>query len=90
MHRIAIQRASVAGSSPLNLRNPRFSGDIDVFHDREERVASAYAQDSALLREQGFDLQDLRREPTFYAVLVRRGDEVMKLIITDIIKRVNR
>ncbi|MBF0138074.1 MAG: hypothetical protein HQL65_17725 [Magnetococcales bacterium] len=63
----------------MNVCNPRFSGDIDLFHDREERVARAYEQDSALLRAQGFDLQDLRREPTFYAVLVRRGNEVTKL-----------
>lgn len=69
----------VAGSSPLNRNNPRYSGDIDVFHDREERVARAYAEDSALLREQGFSLEELRREPAFYAVLVRRGDEVTKL-----------
>ncbi len=68
----------VAGSTPLNRSNPRFSGDIDVFHDREERVARAFAQDSALLMAQGFELQDLRREPTFYAVIVRRGDEATK------------
>jgi len=29
----------VAGATPLNLKGPRYSGDIDVFHDREERVA---------------------------------------------------
>ncbi|MBF0461701.1 MAG: hypothetical protein HQL87_09920 [Magnetococcales bacterium] len=69
----------VAGSSPLNRNNPRFSGDMDLFHDREERVARAYAQDSALLRTQGFELQELRREPTFYAVLVQRGAEVTKI-----------
>ena len=69
----------VAGSTPLNRNNPRFSSDIDVFHDREERVACAFAQDSVLLRTQGFELQELRREPAFYAVLVRRGDEVTKL-----------
>ncbi|MEO5379063.1 MAG: hypothetical protein H7832_14980 [Magnetococcus sp. DMHC-6] len=78
---LASQRDSesyVAGSTPLNRNNPRFSGDIDVFHDREERVARAFMQDSVLLRAHGFELQELRREPTFYAVLVRRGDEVTK------------
>ncbi len=82
LHLLALHRdpeSYVAGSTPLNRHNPRFSGDIDIFHDREERVALAYTQDSALLRAQGFELQEQRREPTFYAVLVRRGDEVTKL-----------
>jgi hypothetical protein len=56
----------VAGSTPLNRNAPRFSGDIDFFHDREERVARAAEEDSAVLQEQGFTLQWLRREFTFY------------------------
>jgi len=28
----------VAGSTPLNRTAPRYSGDIDVFHDREEYI----------------------------------------------------
>jgi hypothetical protein len=39
----------VAGSTPLNVDAPRCSGDIDVFHDREERVARAAEADGALL-----------------------------------------
>src|SRR5437764_449393 len=31
----------VAGATPLNRDAPRYSSDIDVFHDREERVATA-------------------------------------------------
>jgi hypothetical protein len=31
----------IAGSSPLHRDGPRFSGDIDIFHHREERVAAA-------------------------------------------------
>jgi hypothetical protein len=31
----------VAGSTPLNRDAPRYSNDIDLFHDREERVARA-------------------------------------------------
>jgi hypothetical protein len=69
----------VAGSTPLNRHTPRFSGDIDVFHDREEGVARALEDDRALLLEQGFDLAWLRREPTFYSIMVRRGDEATKL-----------
>ena len=69
----------VAGSTPLNRDTPRYSGDIDVFHDREERVAIAASQDSALLEEQGYALQWLRRVPTIHTVLVERGGEATKL-----------
>lgn len=69
----------VAGSTPLNWDAPRFSGDIDIFHDREERVALAVAQDCEVLRAKGFSLEWLRREPSFYAVLVKRGQEATRL-----------
>ena len=59
----------VAGSTPLNREAPRSSGDIDIFHDREARVARAAEEDSALLQAQGFSLQWLRREFNFYSVL---------------------
>ena len=42
------QESYVAGSTPLNRNAPRFSSDIDVFHDREERIALAAQQDSAI------------------------------------------
>ena len=51
----------VAGSTPLNVDAPRYSADIDVFHDREERVARAAEEDSAVLRTSGYGLQWLRR-----------------------------
>src|SRR5439155_1409447 len=58
----------VAGSTPLNRTAPRYSGDIDVFHDREDRVAQAAEQDAALLQERGYSLKWLRRDPGIYAV----------------------
>ncbi len=39
----------VAGSTPLNRDHHRYSSDIDIFHDREERVAHAANADAALL-----------------------------------------
>src|ERR1022692_1676645 len=69
----------VAGSTPLNRGATRYSDDIDVFHDREERVARAAEEDGALLHEQGYALQWLRREPNIYAVLAARGGETTKL-----------
>lgn len=69
----------VAGSTPLNREAPRYSADIDIFHDREERVTRAAEEDSAILQDHGFTLQWLRREINFYSVLVHRGDEATKL-----------
>jgi hypothetical protein len=43
----------VAGSRPLNREWPRFSEDIDIFHDREERVAKAVEEDTAVLQAEG-------------------------------------
>ena len=69
----------VAGAPALNQHGPRFSGDIDIFHDREESVAQAAAADTALLAKNGFTFDWLRREPGIYAAILRRGDEAMKL-----------
>lgn len=69
----------VAGSTPLNRNAPRYSGDIDVFHDREERVAQAAQQDGAILQANGFDLQWLRRDPGMYAVLAQNAGEATRL-----------
>jgi hypothetical protein len=47
----------VAGSTPLNRNAPRYSGDIDIFHDREELVALTAAEDAAVLDAHGYNLQ---------------------------------
>ncbi len=69
----------VAGSTPLNRDAPRYSGDIDVFHDREERVARAAGEDCAVLETNGYALQWLRREPNFYAVVASNEGGATKL-----------
>ncbi len=69
----------VAGSTPLNRNAPRYSSDIDVFHDREERVARAAEDDSALLEKHGYALQWIRREPNIYSVLAERANETTRL-----------
>ena len=69
----------VAGSTPLNRDMPRYSGDIDVFHDCEERVAIAAAEDSALLEQNGYTLDWVRRVPAIHTALVKRASETTKL-----------
>ncbi len=65
----------VAGSTPLNREWTRFSEDIDIFHDREERVAQAAEEDTAALRTEGLDIVWQRREPAIYTAEIRSGDE---------------
>jgi hypothetical protein len=64
---------------PLNRDGPRFSKDIDIFHDREERVAVAAAADASLLEKAGFAVSWLRREPGIHGAVVQRQGESMKL-----------
>jgi hypothetical protein len=52
----------VAGSTPLNRGEFRSSDDIDIFHDREERVAQAALEDAATLQEEGLEVKWVRRE----------------------------
>ena len=69
----------VAGASAINRDGPRYSDDIDIFHDREESVATAADADAALLAEKGFAVCWLRREPGVHAALVGKGGEETRL-----------
>jgi hypothetical protein len=82
LHELAAHRnpeSYVAGALPLNRTGPRYSDDIDVFHDREESVAAAAEADAALLVKAGFAVSWLRREPGIYGALVERHREHTKL-----------
>jgi hypothetical protein len=69
----------VAGASALNRDGPRFSDDIDIFHDREEAVARAAEADAALLAGCGFSIRWLRREPGLHAAVVVLAGESTRL-----------
>jgi hypothetical protein len=60
----------VAGATPLNRAAPRYSGDIDVFHDREERVASAALDDAHTLEAEGYSVRWLRQQPSIHTAEV--------------------
>ena len=62
----------VAGSTPLNRDAPRFSGDIDIFHDRAERVAAAALGDAQTLADAGYTVAWLRQLPLMYTAEVAR------------------
>ena len=69
----------VAGGTPLNRDAVRYSGDIDIFHDREERVASAALNDVEALRAVGYRVSWLRQLPLIYTAEVMSGDASTRL-----------
>ena len=69
----------VAGSTPLNRNTLRYSGDIDVFHDREERVETAALSDVEVLENAGYTVSWLRRLPSILTAQIALNDEVTRL-----------
>ena len=69
----------VAGATPLNRNTVRYSGDIDIFHDREERVAAAALHDVSVLEAAGYHVAWLRQLPLLYTVEVIQGDASTRL-----------
>jgi hypothetical protein len=69
----------VAGAAPLNRDAPRISGDIDLFHDREERVAAAALEDTQTLAAAGYGVMWLRQLPLMYTAEVTQGDASTRL-----------
>jgi len=69
----------VAGATPLNRDAPRYSDDIDIFHDREERVATAAASDAQALEAAGYSIHWIRRTPAIYTAQVMRRPEATRL-----------
>ena len=53
--------SDVAGATPLNRNTARYSDDIDVFHDREERVAAAALHDVDVLEAAEYRVTGLWR-----------------------------
>jgi hypothetical protein len=54
---LAAQRSPdsyIAGGVAINREGPRFSGDIDIFHDSEDRLESAVKADGAALTAAGY------------------------------------
>jgi hypothetical protein len=69
----------VAGSTPLNRGQVRYSSDIDIFHDAEDRVAHTAEADAAALADAGFSIEWVRRTPGVQTVVARRGKDSARL-----------
>ena len=57
----------LAGDTLLNagLDSPRYSKDLDIFHDVETSVVTSAETDAVTLREAGYGVEWLLRQPLF-------------------------
>ena len=69
----------VGGSTPLNRDASRYSSDIDVFHDRAERVSVAALDDAAALTNAAYRVVWLRQLPLIYSAEIGLGDASTRL-----------
>lgn len=71
----------LAGGAALHFKpnSHRFSNDLDFFHDSEERVASAFDVDAALLRASGFGVDVELSQPGHIRALISRGDDSTRI-----------
>jgi hypothetical protein len=71
----------LAGGAALHFQpnSLRFSEDLDYFHDSEERVASAFAEDSKLLKEKGYNCKVELSLPGYIRALVNDKTSTTKV-----------
>ncbi len=71
----------LAGATVLHRssNSPRYSQDIDLFHDVAESVALCAEQDAGTLLNAGFSLKWLLRTPAFYRAVLTMEDQQMKV-----------
>jgi len=84
LKRIAANRSPesyLAGAAVLHRADdtPRFSQDLDLFHDVEDSVARSAEADAATLRQAGCEFAWLLRTPTFQRAVVTVGEEQLKI-----------
>ena len=71
----------LAGGSAINRADtsPRYSNDLDLFHDVAERVAECAESDGKTLLARGFAVAWLLRQPGFFRSTVSRGADSLKV-----------
>ena len=69
----------VAGSTPLNRDQVRFSGDIAIFNDSVERAFDAANAGAAALEAAGLNVRWVRRSGGTHTLLAERDGEIVKL-----------
>jgi hypothetical protein len=84
LQRIASNRSPesyLAGATVLHRadNSPRFSQDLDFFHDVADSVAVCAERDAVTLRQGGYNFAWLLRTPTFHRAIVTAGERQLKL-----------
>jgi hypothetical protein len=71
----------LAGGTAINRSSasPRFSADLDFFHDAAENASQNAEKDAALLTQNGFGVDWSLREANMQRAYVRRGADALKL-----------
>ena len=71
----------LAGATVLHRGDdtPRFSQDLDFFHDVADSVVQSAERDAATLLEVGYDFSWLLRTPTFRRAVVTVGEKQLKI-----------
>lgn len=71
----------LAGGAALHFspNSVRYSDDLDFFHDSAERVATAFAEDEALLRNAGYEVDVELSQPGFIRAVVGRDDAFTRI-----------
>ena len=71
----------VAGASVIHreANSPRYSHDIDLFHDASDAVAISSTKDAESLRSAGFEVRFILQQPSFQRANVLRGDQETRL-----------
>ena len=71
----------VAGATVLHRSDdtPRYSDDLDLFHDMEDTIAQSAEEDAATLRNAGHPFTWLLRTPTFHHALVTVAGKQLKI-----------
>jgi hypothetical protein len=70
----------LAGGTILNAEadSPRYSKDLDIFHDVEASVATSAETDAFTLRQAGYEVEWLLRQPLFQrAEVIRLGNRLL-------------
>lgn len=71
----------VAGGTALHFtpESTRYSHDLDLFHDAEERVAEAFEADRSTLEEGGFAVNPVLSQPGFIRAVVARDGSATQI-----------
>lgn len=71
----------LAGASVIHRgdESPRFSEDLDFFHDLTDSIAVSAERDSETLRRAGYEVEWILRTPTFQRAILHAEGNVLKL-----------